>query len=89
MGNQRGRIDAMEILKTSLKETGRRMMEMADTISEIGDRDLDPAERKLVRMALLPAIDEAYSELIHFFVMDNSAMSSEAFSRIDQFLGLP
>ena len=79
--------DLKHMVSRSLKGTGERMIELAQTIGEGGDR-LGSADRKLVKMAMIPALEEVFSELIHFYMLDALEMQSESFHQLDRLLGL-
>ena len=79
--------DMKNMVKLSLKGTGERMIEIADTLSDDGNR-LSTADRKLVRMAMIPALEETFSEFVHFYVLGIEEAQTEAFHQLDRIAGL-
>ena len=79
--------DMYNLVRQSLKATGERMIEISKGLGEGGDR-LSSHDRKLCRMAMIPALEESFSELIHFYMLGIPEAQSEAFGQLDRLLGL-
>ena len=79
--------ELINMVKQSLKGTGERMIELSDTIAE-GGGHLSDSDAKLVRMAMVPALQESFEELIHFYMLDNQDMQTEAFRQLDRLIGM-
>ena len=79
--------DMKDLVRNCLRSTGERMIELSKEIGDVGDR-LPEHDKKLVRMALIPALEESFSELIHFYLLGEDEARSESFHNLDRILGL-
>jgi len=79
--------DMMYMVKQNLISTGNRLLQLAETIGEDGNH-LSENDRKLVKMAMIPVLEEQFSELVHFYIMDNSEGQQDTFRSMDKVLGL-
>jgi len=79
--------DLMNMVRQNLKSTGQRMIELADQIAE-GGSHLSTSDAKLTRMAMVPALEESFSELVHFYMLDLPEAQAEAFSQLDRLVGM-
>ena len=83
----KGTSDVKYMVKESLIQTGKRMVEIADQLGDSGEH-FSEADLKLIRMAMVPALEETFSEFVHFFLLGNSDAQSEAFQTLDRLAGI-
>ncbi|KXH69780.1 MAG: hypothetical protein AM326_01530 [Candidatus Thorarchaeota archaeon SMTZ-45] len=79
--------DIQYLVKQSLESSGKRMLELADQIGDTGAH-FSKADRKMIRMAMIPALEDTFSEFVHFFLLENDEATSEAFQTLDRIVGI-
>lgn len=80
-------IDYHELIRQHLRSTAERMVKLADELDEAGE-PFTESDKKLIRMAILPAIDEMYAECVHFHLIGERKAFSESFQALDRLFGM-
>ncbi len=75
------------MVRQSLETTGKMMLDLASRIGD-GEGHISETERKMVRMAMIPALEETFSEFIHFYILDLEEPRGEAFHQLDRIAGM-